>query len=292
MVRLGLAAILIGLVGAVGAETAPQAAPRAPRIVSFAPAATECLFFVGLGELVVGRSPYCDEPPEAKALPVVGDVSAFDEAALARLAPTHAVVSSKNHPVVPYLTALGAEVLFAASSTDTDVIDFLRVLGERFPAHTNGVFDAWLKEFQSVDGKGEAGLRAALILDTPEGPRRECMVTGQGTYYDSLLRQVGFANAFADGTGFTPLAPEALLKAAPDVLFVVGFDRDPAQIAREWGDWMGNQCRTIVLAESWAYRPGPRMTELKRVMLAACTGGLAREPGQAQPSGGRAAEEW
>lgn len=275
MPRLRLAAILLGLAAAVGARTAPAraeggapppAAPRAPRIVSFAPAATECLFFVGLGDKVVGRSPYCDEPPEVTSLPVVGDVSAFDEAVLARLAPTHAVVSSKNHPAVPYLAALGAEVLVAASATDTDVVDFLRLLGERFPAHTNGVFDAWLREYQSVDGKGGEGLRAALILDTPTGPRQECMATGQGTYYDSLLRQVGFANVFADRTGFTPLAPEALPKAAPDVLFVVGFERDPAQIAREWGAWMGASCRTIVLAESWAYRPGPRMVELKRAM--------------------------
>jgi iron complex transport system substrate-binding protein len=41
------------------------------RIVSLAPAATEIVFALGLGEELVGRSHLCDHPPEALEVPVV-----------------------------------------------------------------------------------------------------------------------------------------------------------------------------------------------------------------------------
>lgn len=41
------------------------------RIVSFLPAATEIVYAVGAGELLVGRSHECDYPPEVTALPIV-----------------------------------------------------------------------------------------------------------------------------------------------------------------------------------------------------------------------------
>jgi hypothetical protein len=45
---------------------------QARRIVSLAPNVTEMLYFLGLGERLVGRSDYCDYPPEAAKLPSVG----------------------------------------------------------------------------------------------------------------------------------------------------------------------------------------------------------------------------
>ena len=250
------------------ASLLPSAAQDVPRIVSFAPAATECIAFVGLEPLLVGRSTFCDEPASVKALPAVGDLYAFDEGRLAALAPTHAVVSTPDHNAIPYLKALGTTVLVAKTSNDSDVISFLRSLGDLFPAYTNGVFDSWLAEYRSIDGTCASPVRAALILDTEDGPRQECMVAGRNSFYDALLMQVGIQNVFADDhVGFAPLAPENLLKARPDILFVIGFTRKPETIAADWGAWMGSSVRTVALAEPWAYRPGPRMIQLKKAFL-------------------------
>ena len=255
-----------------------------PRIVSLAPAATECLFHLGLGPYVVGRSPYCDTPPEAKSLPVVGDLLTFDESAMARLAPTHAIVSTPDHPAIPFLSAMGATSIVVRTRTDAEVIGFMRSLGELFPTRTNGVFDAWLNEIRAVDGRCAGTVRVALILDTDAGPRMECMVAGHDSYYDDLLRQVGLVNIYAEREGFTPLSPEVLLRDAPDILFVVCFARDPAVVADEWGGWMGGGVRTVVLSEPWAYRPGVQMARLKRAFLDAA---LAAAP-EGEGTGGEA----
>ncbi|CUS95693.1 hypothetical protein JGI7_02282, partial [Candidatus Kryptonium thompsonii] len=46
----------------------------AQRIVSLAPSITETLFFLGVGDRVVGVTRYCNFPPEAKSKTIVGGV--------------------------------------------------------------------------------------------------------------------------------------------------------------------------------------------------------------------------
>ena len=80
-------AIMVADCRALRGRAEPEAARAdgAPRIVSFVPAATEMLFALGLGSNVVGRSRFCDWPPEAAGLPVAGDLLTLDERRVAAL---------------------------------------------------------------------------------------------------------------------------------------------------------------------------------------------------------------
>src|SRR5687768_13294637 len=60
-----------GLVDAAG-DTVASGRP-ARRVVSLIPAATELLFAIGAGPLVVGRTQYCDYPALAQKVPNLGD---------------------------------------------------------------------------------------------------------------------------------------------------------------------------------------------------------------------------
>ncbi len=79
-----LVAVAIALVAVVPGCSRDRAhAPAvATRVVSLGPATTEALFAVGAGGSVVGRSQYCDWPPEAAKLPAVGGIEPDVEAIL------------------------------------------------------------------------------------------------------------------------------------------------------------------------------------------------------------------
>ena len=104
-------------------------APDAVRIVSFLPSATETLYALGLGSCVVGRSSFCDYPPEAAALPVVGDLFSANEGALAALRPTHAVLGRADAPQAPLLRARGCEIIEGRAETAADVLAFADEIG-------------------------------------------------------------------------------------------------------------------------------------------------------------------
>ena len=68
---LGL--LLLCLVGCRKSPAPAKAdAGGAVRVVSLSPSTTETLFVIGAGDRVVGRSRYCDWPPEVAKLPVIG----------------------------------------------------------------------------------------------------------------------------------------------------------------------------------------------------------------------------
>src|SRR3989449_8116073 len=76
------------------------AAP-ARRIVSLLPSFTEILFAIGAGDRLVGRTTWCDYPPEALAVPSVGDGMPPSVEAVAARRPDLVVL----YPAGPNLTA-------------------------------------------------------------------------------------------------------------------------------------------------------------------------------------------
>ena len=67
----------------------------AQRIVSLAPSITETLFFLGVGDRVVGVTRYCNFPPEAKSKTIVGGVIDPNYEVIVSLCP-HSVNSLKT----------------------------------------------------------------------------------------------------------------------------------------------------------------------------------------------------
>src|SRR2546427_3546886 len=82
------------------------AAP-ALRIVSLLPSFTELLFAIGAGDRLVGRTAWCDYPPEALSVPSVGDGMPPNIEAVAGPAPGLVVFypprahGTAAHPVAP-----------------------------------------------------------------------------------------------------------------------------------------------------------------------------------------------
>ncbi len=258
---LAAAALGLGAVAGCGPRHAAAPADDGPRIVSFLPSGTETLFAIGLGDRVVGRSRFCDFPPEAAALPVVGDLFAANEDALAALRPTHAVLGRADAPQAALLRALGCEIVEGRAETAADVLAFADALGELFPGRTNGLAVAgskWREEMEKIShaASAENAERALVVVSHAPGRFGAAFAAGEGTYLDEILRAAGFSNALAGVRGYPSLDPDRIAALGPDVLVDVHPDGDPPD-RDAWGYLAGVRVET--LRDTAALRPGPRL---------------------------------
>ena len=119
------------------------------RIVSLSPSTTEALYAVGAGGQLVGRSRFCNRPPEVLALPEVGGYADPSLEAILGLAPT-LVIGARGPAgasISAQLEARGVQTSFPSTETWDDVEKMLVQLGQQ-------------------TGHADEGIRAATKLRT------------------------------------------------------------------------------------------------------------------------------
>jgi len=105
-------------------------AQPARRIVSLAPHATELLFAAGAGTRVVGVVAHSDYPPEARALPRVGDANALDLERIYALAPDLVVAWPYTMPTqLATLRARGATTFVSDPKSIAAIAADIEALG-------------------------------------------------------------------------------------------------------------------------------------------------------------------
>jgi len=216
-----------------GDTVALQAPAR--RVVSLIPAATELLFAIGAGPLVVGRTQYCNYPPEASAVPSLGDgIKPSIEAVLGQN-PDLVVLyhSGQNAAVAGRLHELGIPALRLNTDLLRDVPRVTRTLGaltgHRHEADSViAVFDTALAHAT----RPVTGTRPSVLLLVWEQPP---MTVGSGSFLSELVERAGGRNVFADVTSSSGVVSiEAVAARNPDLIYTTA--EGPSTFARrpEW----------------------------------------------------------
>lgn len=263
---IALAGVMLLMIAARdGATDAP--APHDPgRIVSLAPAITETLYALGLGDRVVGVTQFCAWPPEARQKPKVGGFREVNLEAIARAGADLVILPHDMAHFSKAIEALGIPVLLfdyqspAAFLASAAAIG--RVCGREKEAAA--LADAFASAAAPVAGEPRPSVLFALI--NPEDYQRpvsEMTVIGSDGFYNGVIAAAGGRNAYAGATPFPRLSLEAVLALDPDVIVVGAPDlADPEQLARRWraiGRLKGTVGdRLLILNDAADTVPGPR----------------------------------
>jgi iron complex transport system substrate-binding protein len=263
-----LVAAAAGLVAfACGREK--KAAPGvASRVVSLSPSTTEALFAIGAGPQVVGRSRYCDYPPEAQALPQVGGYVDPNLEAILALRPD-LVVGARGPAGTKYTDALASHAvatLFPETESLTAIDELIRALGDR-----TGHKDGAARETARLDAHV-----AAIARTTSWLPKVRVLlvfgldpivVAGPGGFPDEVIAKAGGANAVTEGTAYPTLGVERILALDPDVILdaSVAEAHGGERITKDSPGWREVRAvqrgRVVGLADEVVLRPGPRIDE-------------------------------
>lgn len=237
---------------------------RVTRVISLAPNLTEIVFAIGAGDRLVGRTSYCDFPPEAKAVADIGDTRTPGLETIIALRPQVVLIS----------TASQLEV-FTQQLQNQNIAVFITD-----PHDLEGVFRSILQVGEILGQKEQSEQlvkklreRANAIEQAVKGKppvRAFYQVSGEPLYtagHDAfvtdLMKRAGAASVTADVPGAWPkYSNESALAARPEAIFLptggsMGAANSAVTEALRHSP-AALQGRVYKINDDYLARPGPR----------------------------------
>jgi iron complex transport system substrate-binding protein len=240
---------------------------KVDRVVSLAPNLTEIVFAVGAGNRLVGRTSYCDFPPEAKAIAEVGDTL---------------------HPSLERIIALKPQVVLVSTASQLEVFTN-QLQGQNIavfvtdPHDLEGVFRSIGQIGEIVGEKDRANLLVQKLRERtnaveqavkPKQPVRvfyqvsgePLYTTGRDSFVTDLMRRAGGASVTADVPGAWPkYSNESALAARPEAIILPtggsmgAANANVAEALRQSPAVL--QGRVYKINDDHLARPGPRSVD-------------------------------
>jgi iron complex transport system substrate-binding protein len=206
----------------VGREVVIDAPPA--RIVSLAPSITESLYAIGAGDLLVGRTDFCDYPEETAALPSVGgfDASTISIETILALEPDLVIGGSiYQADLAETLAKAGIPVFIMEPRTVEEIMSSLQTLGKvtNHAAEANAVAADMQQRIDAV---------SKIVNTIPQDKRQTVfyevwadpyMTTSNQTYIGELIGMAGGVNIFGDlKEDYPTISAEEIIARDPQVI--------------------------------------------------------------------------
>ncbi len=191
---------------------------EAPTIVSLVPSLTELVFFLGRGDLLIGRTRFCEEPAgEVERVPIVGGTKNPRIDRIIGLRPGLVLANREENrrEDVEAIQAAGLRTLVTDPNTVPEAVAMIREVG------------------QVVGGASEAEALAAeieraLAVPLPETPRRvfaavwnePLLALGCESYGHDLLLRAGARNVYEDIPRYPETTMAELAERRPDLILL------------------------------------------------------------------------
>lgn len=269
------AVVLLPLAGC-GSQSAASSDTGGERIVSLTDGLTESLFALGLGDLVVGRD-ISSTLDEASDLPIVTNAHQVNPEAVLAVRPTIILADEDTGPetALDQLREIGIRIEIVPKAVTIDeIVPRLKAVAQLFGVENRAqrLADSIEADLADIANLPDQGVRVAFLY--LRGPAGVYLIGGPGSGPDSVIDAAGGTDAgTAIGleTAFTPLTPEAIVEAAPDVILVTttGYDSvsglagilDLAGVAQTPA---GRNRRIITAEDGLLFSFGPRTPQLVR----------------------------
>ncbi len=256
---------------AVGNEIVIDSVPTS--IVSLAPSVTEALYAIGAGELVTGRTEYCNYPEEVLEVPVVGGFSASDISTetIIDIEPDMVIGGSTYQAeVVDALSGTGLTAFIQEPGSVEEIMDAMELLGS-ITGYLDTTAEATAEMQERIDTVVEIAAsipeeeRVTVFYEVWHDPY---MTTSSQTFIGELIELAGGINIFADlEEDYPTISTEEIVDSDPQVIVGPSSHGDQLTVemigSREgWGDISAvKNERIYVIDGDIVSRAGPRVVD-------------------------------
>jgi iron complex transport system substrate-binding protein len=194
------------------------------RIVSLSPAATELLFAIGAGSMVVGATNHCNYPTEASKIPRVGSgiLESTSRETILALKPDLVLCKWDTHePLLQLFDRVGIQAVNIGPETLEELFDEARLLG-RVTGHEQ---EAESLILQMTERRNRLVHRVDLLASNEQRTvfyevwDDPLMTAGPKSFIGELLRMGKMKNVFEDTDASYPcISSEVVVDRNPDVI--------------------------------------------------------------------------
>jgi len=209
------------------------------RIISLAPHTTELLFAAGAGGKIVGVAEFSDFPPEAKAIPRIGNFSTIDLERISLLKPDLIIGWHSGNPAAALarLKQLGYAVFLSEPKTLSDIPAALMQLAKLAgtTAQAQPAVDAYQAQLQQLKKRYAGQATLTVFYEIWNQP----MMTVNGQHIiNEVIEFCGGRNVFAGMTILAPtVAVEPVLAANPQVIIASSTQGRAPEWLNDWRQW-------------------------------------------------------
>lgn len=246
-----------------------QAADKFPqRIISLAPANTEILYALNLGNSIIGVTSYCNYPPQAATKQKVGDFSHPNIETILSLKPDLILATGlEQSPMVDKLRQLNLRVVIIDPKNFNELFESITLIGtltgtETYAYLLNESIKSRIGNVMKAIDQKKPNFHPRIFVEVSVTP---LMTAARNTFFDEIITMLRGINSAADcPRPYCQVNEEFVIAQNPDFIILTSpqakayFTKRPA-----WRKVKAVQDAQLIdtIHPDILMRPGPRLVE-------------------------------
>ena len=244
------------------------------RIISITPHATEIIFALGLEDRLVGRSEFCNYPPEVEKIENIGLMSPLNLEKIISLKPDLILAyGGYQAKEIPRLRELGLKVIVTEPASLSEALAVMELIAAVCGVPERGKeLTSDLQERINLITTQSAAMAETERLKIFTGSSDETIWSpGKGTIFHELITLAGGQNIVGNLEGWVPISAELVAQAEPDIIIISSGIMSPQETDKMKNDVINHPGWSQIPAvknnhiftvnEDLFYREGPRLVE-------------------------------
>ena len=211
------------------------------RVVALAPSITEIMFYLELGDCLVGATQFSDYPPEAATLPKVGSYIHLDVERIAALKPDLCIAVKDGNPIsaINKLESVGIPVYAVDPRNIESVMETVLELGRLLDVEDKArvLVDDMSRRVQKVRHRiSKVANKPSVFLQIGITP---IVSVGTNTFIHELIVMAGGVNLAQGPVPYPRFSKEQVIGLDPEVIIITSMARKVIfdQVKAEWQKW-------------------------------------------------------
>ncbi len=242
------------------------------RIVSLAPSITETLFFLGLGDKVVGVTRYCNFPPEAQTKAIIGGVIDPNYEIIVSLKPDLIIMTVEGNTKESFdkLSSLGFKIFVTNPRNFDGIFKTILDIGKICGVEDRAIFliDSLKRELDKIKKNDIAKAKSKILVLLSLNP---VMTAGKNTFINEIIEKAGGINVAGNSKQNYPIFNrEEILKVNPDIIILTDPKVGKDELLNMFPEWKHikaiKENKIFKIDPDILLRPSPRVVLATKII--------------------------